>query len=187
MQAKIKHQLRQVIKAKCIQFTVAERKVMAEQLLLNCLPLLTTAQNIAVYHAYGWEIDLTPVINHCLANFKRLYQPIAYKEHRDMHFSPYDPMLKTIFYAPDYVPAEEIQWYNLDLILLPVVAIDQLGYRLGKGGGYYDTTLATSGRLAKLPVLCGVGFSCQSVDKLPREEWDLKLDYFVSENGLVQF
>jgi 5-formyltetrahydrofolate cyclo-ligase len=72
---------------------------------------------------------------------------------------------------------------------LPLVAIDKSGYRLGKGGGYYDATLGNVIDLGeKVPKLCGAGCSIQMyLGDLPKENFDVQLDYFVSENGLISF
>ena len=102
---------------------------------------------------------------------------------------PYDPGMKNIFVESDYIPYRPVRWYNVDLIILPLVVIDKLGYRLGKGGGYYDATLGDIIDLKEsLPKLCGAGYSIQMyLGALPNESFDVQLDYFVSENGLISF
>jgi 5-formyltetrahydrofolate cyclo-ligase len=106
-----------------------------------------------------------------------------------MLLMPFHPNITNIFAEPDYIPTDSIEWYNVDLIILPLVAIDRRGYRLGKGGGYYDTTLNAIRYLqGDRPKLCGIGYSCQIYSgNLPVAEFDVPLDYFVSEDGLISF
>ena len=159
------------------------------KLLDNIMPLLKHTNKIAIYHAYGSEISLSNIIDYCLKEQKELYQPVSYKEHKKMLLMSYDPNQKNIFVESDYTPPNSIGWYNVDLVILPLLAVDKLGYRLGKGGGYYDTTLNDiKDSHMKIPKLCGVGYTCQIYSgNLPRDDFDVPLDYFVSEDGLINF
>jgi 5-formyltetrahydrofolate cyclo-ligase len=70
-----------------------------------------------------------------------------------------------------------------DLILVPLIAIDGTGTRLGRGKGHYDRALT---RLKKSGArLIGVGWAIQRLTEvIPRDEWDVPLDAFVSPEGL---
>lgn len=70
----------------------------------------------------------------------------------------------------------------LDVLLVPLVGVDQNGNRLGMGGGYYDRTL---GSTHKRPYLIGIAHYCQLVDYLPLQPWDVPLDALVTEQGVV--
>lgn len=181
-----KQLLRQNTILESAKLSIEDRHKFESVVLKNLFPLIDAADSIAVYHAYGTEFSLDKVIEFCLHKGKKLFQPVAYRESRVMKLEAYNPAVKKIFSNPDYIPPFSIEWYNLDLILLPLVAVDDSGYRLGKGGGYYDTTLSNLPK--SKPKLCGVGYSCQMLDiELPRESFDIRLDYFVSENGLTRF
>ena len=69
-----------------------------------------------------------------------------------------------------------------DLILVPGLAFDGSGFRLGRGGGFYDRFLASLP--SPRPVRCGVCFSRQIVPAVPREEHDSRVDFLLSEEGL---
>jgi 5-formyltetrahydrofolate cyclo-ligase len=73
-----------------------------------------------------------------------------------------------------------------DVILVPLIAIDGRGTRLGRGKGHYDRALA---RLKKSGArLIGVGWPLQRLaDAIPADEWDVPLDAFVSPAGLELF
>ncbi len=76
--------------------------------------------------------------------------------------------------APQLVP---------DLLLVPLLAFDARGHRLGYGGGFYDRTLASLA--AKLAV--GVAFAGQETDALPDQPHDHPLDMVVTETGVRRF
>ena len=78
-------------------------------------------------------------------------------------------------------PAEHLQ-----LVLMPLLAFDDAGRRLGMGGGYYDRTFAFMQRIAQ-PVchLIGVGFSDQQAACLPEDPWDIRLEAVLTEKGLM--
>ncbi len=73
---------------------------------------------------------------------------------------------------------------NVDLILVPCVAIDRAGYRLGYGGGYYDRLLSLPAWQDK-PTL-GIIFAFAYRESLPRDPWDSRLHGVVTETGIIQ-
>ena len=71
-------------------------------------------------------------------------------------------------------------------MLVPLLAFDAAGHRLGYGGGFYDRTLAAL--RANGPVTAiGVAYAGQEVENLPQEEFDERLDMVLTENGLRAF
>ena len=182
-----KQSLREEIKQRCKDIPDDLAQVAAIHLFANLKPLIDESNYIAIYHAYLWEISLAPIIEYALSQGKYLYQPIAYKHTKLMRCDIYNKSNTKIFYSPEFLLKDEIKWYNLDLILLPLVAVDKAGYRLGKGGGYYDTTLLDISRSKTHPILCGAGFNNQLVDVVPKHEWDIRLDYFASDKQLIKF
>jgi 5-formyltetrahydrofolate cyclo-ligase len=83
------------------------------------------------------------------------------------------------------IPAEGA-WVAPQVVIVPLLAFDARGYRLGYGGGFYDRTL--QGLRAKGPVLAiGFAFAAQEVDEVPTDAFDQKLDMVVTEKGLRQF
>ena len=182
-----KQELRKKFGSKRRQLTNVECQLAARQLLEHLQPLLANIKTFAIYYAYANEISLQPLIEFALTKEYQIYSPVALRSTRVMRFEQLlSGNLATVFVAEDYKLTHEIKWYNLDLVLLPLLAVDYKGYRLGQGGGYYDTTFAQPINHPR-PLLCGVGYDWQLVDSLPHEEWDLQLDYFASNNGLHQF
>ncbi len=87
----------------------------------------------------------------------------------------------------------EASWENtllpqqLDIVLIPLVAFDREGHRLGMGGGYYDRSLAF--KLTQMnslqPKLIGVAHSCQEHPQLSHQSWDVPLDSIITEKEII--
>jgi 5-formyltetrahydrofolate cyclo-ligase len=73
-----------------------------------------------------------------------------------------------------------------DVVLVPLLAFDSDGYRLGYGGGFYDRTLESLRAKHKIRAI-GVAYAGQEVEHLPREAHDHALDAVLTENGLRLF
>ncbi|KAA6232599.1 5-formyltetrahydrofolate cyclo-ligase [Chlorobium phaeovibrioides] len=82
------------------------------------------------------------------------------------------------------VPADESR---LDAVLLPLVAVDRCGRRLGFGKGYYDRFLSRLSREGFRPWRIGYAYSFQMTDCIPSDPWDQNLDILVHERGVVRF
>ena len=74
-----------------------------------------------------------------------------------------------------------------DLVVVPLIAFDSTGARLGQGGGYYDRTLAELRTGKRPPPAIGLAFAGQEVEAVPREEHDQKLDAVLTETGYRAF
>jgi 5-formyltetrahydrofolate cyclo-ligase len=83
-------------------------------------------------------------------------------------------------------PAEAAPWpiESLDLIVIPAMAFDRCGHRLGRGGGFYDRFLSRTNRHASL---CGLGYDEQLFDELPRHRHDFPLDLVVTDKQIIRF
>ena len=73
------------------------------------------------------------------------------------------------------------------ILLVPLLAFDAKGHRLGYGGGYYDRTLGELSKAEAPPRVIGVAYAGQEVEALPREPHDHPLDAVLTENGLRVF
>lgn len=160
---------------------------------------LRPGQRIAVYFAHGHEADLRYVIDVARRRGCLLYLPaITDFRHSRMRFVRYrtDSVMRVNRYGiaePDWRDAEArrqmISVRRLDLILLPLVAFDERGWRLGSGAGFYDRSLhhLREGRRWRRPKLIGVGYQCQRVARLQPDRWDVPLDGMLTERGLQFF
>jgi len=87
-----------------------------------------------------------------------------------------------LYQTKDIMPIE-----RLDLVIMPLVAMDREGNRLGMGGGYYDRSFAFKKNLSadSKPLLIGFAYDFQLVDRLNAEEWDVPLNYFATNTEFV--
>lgn len=105
-------------------------------------------------------------------------QPLRFRQ-----WGPEVPMVAGAFGA--LIPAEG-PWVEPEVLIVPLLAFDARGFRLGYGGGYYDRTLE---RLrARRPTLAiGFAFSAQEVDAVATEATDQQIDLVVTERGVLRF
>lgn len=68
-----------------------------------------------------------------------------------------------------------------DVLVLPLLAFDSQGYRLGYGGGYYDRTVRALRRAGSAPLVVGIAYAAQEVETVPRGARDERLDWIVTE------
>jgi len=71
------------------------------------------------------------------------------------------------------------------VVLVPLVAFDRKGWRLGQGGGYYDRTLVQLRRGGGVRAV-GIGYSCQATEAVPHEATDQRLDWLVTEEDACE-
>jgi 5-formyltetrahydrofolate cyclo-ligase len=86
---------------------------------------------------------------------------------------------------PDVPEADRLLPTALDVVLVPLLAFDRRGTRLGSGGGFYDRSFAFLRERERPahPLLVGVGYAFQEVAQLPAAGWDVALDHVVTEAG----
>ena len=84
-------------------------------------------------------------------------------------------------------PIEEnaIKPSDISILFVPALAIDQEGYRLGYGGGYFDR-LRQKDLWSSIPSFIVISDNCISENPLPRDKWDLRFNGWISEKGLHQ-
>ena len=83
-------------------------------------------------------------------------------------------------------PAIKTRSLDPNVVLVPLLAFDKNNYRLGYGKGYYDKFLNKYIRMNKNILTIGVAFSFQKYNKLPISNFDVKLDYILTEKGIIK-
>ena len=157
--------------------------------------LLRPGSRVAVYHRQGSEADLAGVIALARRLGCVLYLPlITQRRSSRMEFVRFDahtPLRLNTFGIgePTLAAAHRTPVRELDLILLPLVAVDAQGWRLGSGAGFYDRRLhhLRAGRCWRRPRLVGIAYEFQRVPRLGCEPWDVPLDAVITEKSLHSF
>ena len=149
---------------------------------LKNLPQWQGATRIALYLSQDGEVDTGPVAKLARSENKALYLPVlAQDQHMDFARWESGAVLVPNRYGIPEPSAEvpRVSTAELDLVCLPLVAWTQAGDRLGMGGGYYDRTLAGAAALK-----VGLAYELQQRAELPREAWDIGLNFVATESAL---
>lgn len=166
------------------QLSPEERGRLEHQLAQVLEPALAKSRVAGGYAPMPTEISPLPALEAAAARGTLLAFP-AFSDHQSQfRFLAGDPVetgpwaiLQPALDAPHVYP---------DLVLLPVVAVDRKGTRLGQGKGHYDRV---AGELREHgALLIGIGWAVQMLDsEIPADPWDLPLDGFASPDGLEMF
>lgn len=156
------------------------------------IPEFQQAGKIGVYlHAFG-EVHTQKIMQYCFARSKAVYLPmicsmnqrlvwvrISQHQYRSRRFARHPLGMK------EPVQARGLHVSKLDLLIMPLLACDIYGTRIGMGGGFYDKTLASA---PGKPVRLGLAHDFQFMPQaLPREAWDQPLDALLTPRSFLRF
>lgn len=145
------------------------------------------AHRIGLYRAGNGELDPVPAFEQSPMRHKQLYLPVLDPLRAGLlRFVPWTRdtrMTRNRFGIPEPSLRQHkgVPTWTLDLILMPLVAFDDHGNRLGMGGGFYDRTLEALWRHPVRPRLVGVAHRFQRVERLPAASWDVPLDTVITD------
>lgn len=141
------------------------------------------AVSVAAYLSVEGEVDTTETIEAAFSSSKIVYLPRVTNPSGFVRCCR-EVGLRTIR-GNISEPAEGLPEAPVrpGLILLPVVGWAGDGTRLGRGGGYYDRLLSQGSRRGL--TLVGLAYEWQRFDNLPRESWDVPLDYVITESNVI--
>ena len=136
---------------------------------------------VSGYWPMRGELDPRPALLALAAAGHPLCLPVVAGKGRPLLFRAWAPgadLVPGAFGAQ--VPAPESPVLQPSLLLVPLLAFDRRGYRLGYGGGFYDRTLAALRRAGAVTAV-GLAFAGQEVEAVPAEATDERLDWIVTE------
>ena len=162
---------------------IAAADALAARLL--ALPFAPQSGHAAGYWAmdgeialHAWQLRLPRTVRYCL--------PVLHEDGQ-LRFAPWKPgePLRANRHGipePDVAEASLLRADQLDFAVVPLVAFDVRGHRLGMGGGWYDRSFAFRRTHAAPPYLAGAAFSLQRVEAIAAEHWDVPLDAVCTES-----
>jgi len=130
---------------------------------------------------YKSEITTIPLLNRLAREGWRTALPVVIAPEQPLVFrawSPGEPLVPGVWDIP--IPPESAEEVLPDVLLVPMLAFDAHGFRLGYGGGFYDRSLEKLRALKKVTAI-GVAYHDQMVDEVPRGPHDAPLDYVMTE------
>ncbi len=158
----------------------AEREALESALAGHLAPLVERARAVGAYCPLPLEISPLPAVAPAtIVAFPTFAAP--HKPFRFLTGNPVEPgplgILQPPVAAPQVFP---------DLVLVPLVATDRAGARLGQGKGHYDRVLGDLRQRGAL--LIGIGWAVQLIDdRIPVDPWDVPLDGFASPEGVTMW
>jgi len=187
-----KAQIRKMLLQQRFSLTLNEQEKKAYQLALIVIqrPEFIFSRFIAGYWPNNGEINPLPLIHYASTVLKKCcYLPVLNPySNGKLQFVEYregDPLFPNRFgiLEPKFALTRVIPNSDLDLVMMPLVAFDPQGNRLGMGGGYYDKTFSFLKSLHKAhqPYLLGLAYEFQRIKKLPAELHDIPLNGIATE------
>ncbi len=131
---------------------------------------------VALYKSYGSEVCLDALFTYCDYALPKVLDDttIAF-------YKPSNHFQLGAFSIQEPMSNEVIEASEFDVIVVPLVAFDENCNRLGHGKGYYDRYLSKVNALK-----IGVAYECQKLDQIPCDEFDIPLDFIISEKTIYQ-
>ncbi len=184
----VKRALRSELIAVRARLTLDERRDKSRAIAdrIEEIAVFRDAPTIALYAPLGTEVDSIEIARRALARGVRIAFPRAVIGERRLAFarsSPEDLVRGPLGAAEPPEGSPEVPPTEIACVVMPGVAFSLDGIRLGRGGGYYDSTLNKMPNAARL----GVAYDAQIVPVLPCEPHDAPLDAVVTETRALLF
>ncbi len=178
--------LRKQAKARRLALSPLQQQLAAKRLCQKvvALPEFKRAKNLSIYHAMFGEIQTDEIIAVALNRNKRVFLPVILPPSRLLRFhslKKFQKLKRNHFGIPESFHGKNIAIQNLSLVLMPLVAFDKKGNRIGMGGGFYDFTFQhLNEKRFRKTLLIGLAHRCQEVDNIETQSWDVKANRILS-------
>ncbi|MFA6363800.1 5-formyltetrahydrofolate cyclo-ligase [Methanoregula sp.] len=142
-------------------------------------------ETVMVFTSKEKEVNTKSLILALFEKKNPVVVPIIVKEDVSLRLSylrDFAALVPSTFGVPEPIGSEiPADAKDIDTIILPMLGFDRAGGRIGYGAGYYDRFLSKNPDLKKI----GVAFACQEMASLPVDENDIRMDYIITEDGIV--
>ena len=178
-----KGRLRKLALSKRDNLSETERKEFSEAIGKNLLslPEIEKADIIMCYRSFRSEADTSEVVEKLLQMGKTLCFPVCERAGKMHACSPVDENSwiagKMGMMEPDREKSRLINPGDIELVICPLVAFDDMKNRIGYGGGYYDRYLPHCDKALKI----GIAFEAQRVEKIATDQYDQVMDIIITE------
>jgi 5-formyltetrahydrofolate cyclo-ligase len=157
----------------------------SERICRNLMDVLDSKNPLMVYISKPSEVHTWALIGHLLAKGKTIVVPIIEKDTKTLRLSYLDDpavLSQSTFNVSEPVGHElPAQASDVKAVIIPMLAFDKRGNRLGYGAGYYDRFLTTYPHLTRI----GIAFACQELAEIPADPTDAGMDMIVTDTGII--
>lgn len=179
----MKERLRYKYKIKRRYFQHSAREVADGAISDTIVAAFENSDSFLIYYSYNSEADTHALIARLLAAGKSVYLPrVEGDKIVPVRYLGDESALEKNRYGI-YEPVGQAYEGRIEVCIAPLLAVNSRGYRLGYGGGYYDRYFAAEPHILKV----GIGYFLQYTDEFEEEEFDVPLDLFVCERGIINF
>ncbi|KAJ3276370.1 hypothetical protein HDV01_004993 [Terramyces sp. JEL0728] len=187
----LRKEMKAILKKVPQQVVEHESQVISQKLLAH--PVYIASKSVSIFLNMPGEVETFQILQDIFANGKACFIPMC-SEKMDMvqlkSIDDFHSLKKNSWGIPEPLPEENrlnVEQYKdgLDLVIMPGLAFDKQGHRMGYGKGYYDKFLSRSFELSQLngtakPKTIAVCQSAQIVDSVPTADYDIKPDYIIT-------
>jgi 5-formyltetrahydrofolate cyclo-ligase len=163
-----------------------ERTLAAEQSAAHASAYLKHHPGVvALYYPHGCELSTLELAQRLVLEGRQIALPVVVGEGMPLQFRLWN--LNEALEVGAYglkVPSKAAEVVRPDVLVMPLLAFDKMGGRLGQGGGFYDRTLAALRVRGQVHAI-GYAHSAQEVKACPREVFDETLDAVITQTGVV--
>lgn len=181
----LKNSIRQILRQRKDLMSPESRLEKSERICRHIMNHIRDGETVMVYTSKEKEVNTLSLITSLLERGNPVIVPIIVKEDvslRLSYLSDLSSLVSSTFGVPEPIGNEiPASGDAVDTIILPVHGFDRTGRRIGYGAGYYDRFLAKNRKLRKI----GIAFSCQELETLPADEYDIPMDCIITEEGIV--
>jgi 5-formyltetrahydrofolate cyclo-ligase len=151
----------------------------------HVLKILDGTDSLMVYVSKPLEVNTKDLIGHLLSRRKTVIVPIIEKETKTLRLSYLkDPVVlqESTFHVPEPVGHElPALASEVKAVIIPMLAFDKKGNRLGYGAGYYDRFLSLHPHITRI----GIAFACQEIEEIPADTTDACMDIIVTDTRII--
>jgi 5-formyltetrahydrofolate cyclo-ligase len=181
-----KRELRHEVRARRDALTAAEREQASASIAdrFLALPEVGAADSVLAFWSFGSEVETASLIARVHERGARVLLPrIEDGALVPVAYEPGDPVAATSFGAMEPTGDRSVEPSRLDVVVVPGLAFDRRGGRVGYGGGFYDGLLP---RLRPQAHAIAIAFSVQLVDEVPEGPGDRRVEAIVTEDEVVR-
>ncbi|HNX17687.1 MAG TPA: 5-formyltetrahydrofolate cyclo-ligase [Methanoregula sp.] len=181
-----KKEIRDEVKARRNALLPSEIEEKSKRICSTLSGILDGSNPVMVYVSKVPEVNTGTLITDLLARETRVIVPIIERETVSLRLSYLeDPamLVDSTFHVPEPVGHEiPAQARDVKVAIIPLLAFDRAGNRLGYGAGYYDRFLAANPSMVKI----GIAYACQEIPEVPGEPTDIRMDMIITEKEIIR-